>query len=145
MTVDPTVLPPSTEPGPEAPAPALPSPTPRLSTQLAPFRFLFRLTSTAGLLSYFAAGIMGAVATTLVGAPFAMGLAMYLGNTEPSTPHGAYPWGLAMLALGTEIIGLVLEYRLGRPKLGALLAHVGGIAFPLVAFLHIYRLWAAIR
>ena len=71
-----------------------------------------------------------------------MGVAIYLGNTEPQMPTAPYPWGLVGLTVLVSIAGHVLERR-GQAALGSILAHGGGIAFALLPLVHIYRLWAA--
>ncbi len=106
-------------------------------------RSLLKVTSTISLLSAIAAGCIGAVATLAVGGPLAMGAAIYLGNTEPTMPHAPYPTLLAFLALVAAAVGAVLERKMDRTLPGAILSHAGAVAFALLPFVHLYRLWAA--
>jgi hypothetical protein len=128
---------------------AAPPPVPKRGPTSKPasakdiFKVFRQASSIASMVSFFVAGIFGAIATIVIGSPLAMGVAMYLGNTEPNTPHVGYPWGFAVPALAIWIFGLFLEYRLGRPWVGAFLSHLGAIVFVLIPFLHIYRLWSA--
>jgi hypothetical protein len=95
------------------------------------------------MVSLFVGGVILSCTTIAVGGPLAMGAAMYLGNLEPRTPHAGYPWGVAVAALVVWLVGLLLEYRLGRRWLGVALSHGGAVAFVFAPFLHLYWLWAA--
>jgi len=97
--------------------------------------------SLASMASLFVSGILFSFMTLSVGGPFAMGIAMYMGNTEPRTPHAGYPWGVAGAALAVWLFGLFLEYRLGKKWLGIALSHGGAVAFVFTPMLHLYRLW----
>jgi energy-converting hydrogenase Eha subunit G len=105
---------------------------------LAVFR---QASSLASMASLFLSGVIFSFMTLSVGGPFAMGLAMYTGNTEPREPHAGYPWGIAGVSLAVWIFGLLLEYRLGKKWLGIVLSHAGAVAFVFVLMLHLYRLW----
>jgi hypothetical protein len=102
---------------------------------------LRQASSLAGMASLFLSGVIFSFMTLSVGGPFAMGIAMYLGNLEPREPHAGYPWGVAGAALAVWLFGLFLEYRLGRRWLGIALSHGGAVAFVVAPMLHLYRLW----
>jgi hypothetical protein len=100
-----------------------------------------QVSSLASMVSLFVAGVILSFVSMGLGAPLAMMVAMYVGNTEPMTPHAGYPWGVAGAALAVWIFGLFLEYRVGRVWLGVVLSHVGAVAFVFAPILHLYRLW----
>jgi len=104
---------------------------------------LRQASSLASMASLFVSGVIFSFMTLSVGGPFAMGIAMYAGNTEPREPHAGYPWVFAGVALAVWLFGLFLEYRLGKKWLGIVLSHGGAIAFVFAPMLHLYRLWRA--
>ena len=102
---------------------------------------LRQASSLASMASLFVSGVIFSFMTLSVGGPFAMGIAMYTGNTEPREPHAGYPWVFAGVALAVWLFGLFLEYRLGKKWLGIALSHGGAVAFVFTPMLHLYRLW----
>ncbi len=87
------------------------------------------------LVSAYAAGLLGALTMMVVGPPLAMGAQMWLGNTEPSEPHLAWP---AVLTF----VGLMLPVPwLYRRQWG--IASIAAVPFALLPYWQFYRLYVA--
>ncbi len=99
------------------------------------------LASTLSAISACAAGLVGAYTTTRYGRDLAMGVAIWMGNTEPRVPSAPYPWGLYGLGAGVALAGLVLERSTKKGIIpGHAMMHGGAYFTAIVPFYHLYLL-----
>lgn len=89
----------------------------------------------ASLVSTYLAGILGALAVMVVGPPLAMGLQMWMGNTEPTAPHLPWPYAATFVALMLPVPFLY------RKQWGV--ASIAALPLALLPFWQIWRLYGA--
>jgi len=91
--------------------------------------------AVSSLASTFAAGLLGMVVVRAVGSPLAMGARMWLGDTEPSSPHVPWPMVATFFALMLPVPWL---YRRDWK-----IAGIAALPFALLPFWQLYRLYLA--
>ena len=105
-------------------------------------RTLGRIFSALSLASSLLAAAIGTIATNYLGPSLAMGVAIYMGNTEPRKPMHPYPWVLFALGCLVAIAGAVVARRQPRHKsLANAVVHGAATFLALLPFWHIYQLY----